>query len=167
MSIPHDEVSWIRIRWSSSLIFPALTVGGFQSQRPDDIPQRRAGEVDDLAVDIVHVVLRTFDAFFVRFHSIIDLCIDHCVQVIVRDDLLRFSVDHLFGRVDLVHVVDDRDDPMETGRGELLIFAQPFDKAPVGRANDADADEEDCDQSNYDDDRCSERVCVFHDRVLR
>ena len=44
--------------------------------------------------------------------------------------------------IDLL-LLDGRDDPIEAGHGEAVVLAQPLDEAPVRRADDADARQED------------------------
>jgi len=116
----------------------ALGVGRFQRHGADDVAQGGAGQVDDLVLVVVDVVLRTFDALLVHLDLEIDLRVDAGVQVVVGDDLLRQGVDHLLGGVHLEHAVNDRDDPVEAGVREALVPAQPLDQTTVSGADDAD-----------------------------
>jgi len=42
------------------------------------------------------------------------------------------AFDHHFGDVDYVHAVNERDDPVEPGHCQVLVFAQTLNQAPAG-----------------------------------
>ena len=106
---------------------------------------------------------RVLDALLVVLDLEIDLGVDPGVQVVVGDDLLGLGVDHDLGDVDLEHPVDDRDDPVEAGLGEALVFSQPLDQAAVGRPDDPDAAEKEKHDENGDDD---DDICQDHISLL-
>jgi hypothetical protein len=128
--------------------FSALAVGGLQGERADDVTKRGSREVHDLPVDVVHVILRALDALLVGLDAVVDLRVDHRVQVVVRDDLLRVGVHHELGDVDLEHPLDERDDPVEPRIPESLVFPEPLDEPAVRRTHDPDPHEEE----DHDDD---------------
>jgi hypothetical protein len=115
----------------------ALAVGGFERHRPDNVSQRAAGKIDDLKVDIVDVVLRVLDARLVRFDFVINLRINHGVEVIIGDDFLRLSIDQLFRDIYRVQLANNGGDSMKTRIGEMMIFPQALDKGSACRPDDS------------------------------
>ena len=130
------------------VIDPApLAVGGLERQGPDNVSQRAPRKVDYLEVDVIHIVLRVLDALLVGLHFIVNLRVNHRVQVVVGDDLLRIGVHQLLRDVHLIHFVDERNEPVEPGAGEMAVFAQTLDKAPARGPDDPDSHQE----KKYDD----------------
>jgi len=99
--------------------------------------------IDDLPLEVVDVVLGGLDARLVLLDPEVDLGVDPGVEVVVGDDLLGRGVDHHLGDVDLAHLLDDRDDPVEARHAEPVVPAQALDEPPVGRPDDPDAQQED------------------------
>jgi hypothetical protein len=46
------------------------------------------------------------------------------------------GVHQLFRNIDLVHLVDQGDDPIETRIGEATVFSEAFNEAPARRPDD-------------------------------
>ena len=89
------------------------------------------------------MVLGTLNAGLVVLHLEVDLGIHPGVEVVVGDNLLRLGINHLLGRVDLDHPVNDGDDPVEARTREAPVLAESLNESLVRGTDNSDAREED------------------------
>jgi len=94
------------------------------------------------------IVLGVFDAFFIILDLEINLGIHGSIQIIVGDDFLGPRVHQLLGDIDLIHVIDKRNNPIETRFGKVIVFAEPFHQSTVRGPDNTEAQKEENDEYN-------------------
>ena len=96
-------------------------------------------------------LIRALHAVLVALDLEVDLRVDACVQLVARDDLLAFRVDHHLGDVDKKHPVDERRDPVESRSGHAAVLAEPLDQPTTRRPYHAYAHQQVDEEDEADD----------------